>query len=128
MLESISLFEEIFTYINMTVRGDAPWWIYFILVLIPICILVAIREGFCWFFKVNKMAKKLERIDRRLMVINGSIEEIVMIMKHEIQRSKIHPGKAQDNRSDTAIQLGDETSKNKSSEKEFTMEEKPWSK
>jgi hypothetical protein len=128
MIESISLFEELFSYFNMTIRGDAPWWIYFILILIPICILVAIREGFCWFFKVNKMAKKLERIDRRLMVINGSIEEIVMIIKQEIQRSRIHPGKVRESKSDPSTQVDEKTSENKSSENEFTMEEKSWSK
>ncbi len=44
-----------------------PWWVYLLIALIPLCILVSIREFTCWFWKINKIVDCLERIEERLM-------------------------------------------------------------
>ncbi len=137
MFETLSLFSLLFEYLNQILRGEAPLLVYFLLLLIPIAILVAIRESFSWFFKVNKITQRLDRLDKRLMVLNGSIEEIVMILKHQIQKSKIHAGSDSAhmrNRSDHQSPVREKNSPDgKSGEisqkenEEFTLQERPWS-
>lgn len=149
MLQSIPLIEEILGYVQLTLRGDAPLLVYFVLAFIPLCILVAIRETFCWFFKISKISRKVDKLDKRLMVLNGSVEEIVRIMKYEIQKNKVHAGKAsahsgiqKDSTPDMSkqksntvydyetetpqeITLSEKDSETASSN--FTLEERPWS-
>lgn len=43
-----------------------PWWVYALMALVPICVLITIREFFCWFWKINKLISRLERIDKNL--------------------------------------------------------------
>jgi hypothetical protein len=132
MLESISLFEQLFLYVNQTIKGEAPLWVYFILALIPICILVAVRESFCWFFKVNRISRRLDRLDKRMMVLNGSVEEIVMILKQEIQKSKIRAGNIpshhqRKDRTTTPLEETELPLEEPSEKEDFTLEERPWS-
>jgi len=44
----------------------APWWAYVLIVVAPICMLLGFRESMCWFWKVNTLVSRLERIEKRL--------------------------------------------------------------
>jgi hypothetical protein len=139
MLESLSLFEQLFSYFNQTIRGEAPLWLYVVLALIPICVIIAVRETFCWFFKVNGINRRLDRLDKRLMVLNGTVEEIIMIMKHEIQKNRIRPSprSAQEasgsqvneaNRQKASVGTTQGTTLGTTQgAEEFTLEDRPWS-
>lgn len=43
-----------------------PWWVYVVAALIPLSILYVMREGCCWFWKMNRAIDTLERIERHL--------------------------------------------------------------
>jgi len=45
---------------------EHPWWIYVLSVIIPLCVLITIREIMCWFWKTNKMVRRLNKIERQL--------------------------------------------------------------
>lgn len=63
--------------------ADSAWWIYAIAAAIPLCVLLALREFICWFFKFNKMIHLLERID-------GELEETKERAKN-IESAKVMP-------------------------------------
>jgi hypothetical protein len=139
MLESISFADNLVLYFRAIITGEAPLWIYLVLTLIPICILVTIREMFCWFFKVNRTLRKVSKLDKRLTVLIASIEEMNRNMKQEMQRAKIRPEQMHPHQ---AKSLKDEALEDKKFKEallevseeeepesaEFSLEGKPWSK
>ena len=54
-------------------QGQQPWWIYAAIVFIPFCVILCFREVFCWFWKINKLINRLERLDTRLNGLQGAI-------------------------------------------------------
>ena len=65
-----------------TIRGlftgllqDSPWWFYALIALIPISMILATREGFCWFWKQNSMLSKLDKIDKKLGILIQHLEQ-----------------------------------------------------
>ncbi|HMO17436.1 MAG TPA: hypothetical protein PKA63_04890 [Oligoflexia bacterium] len=92
MFEYLSLFQEFIDGTSQIFTGKAPWWVYLLIALIPVCILVTVREVSCWFFKVNKFLRKVDRIDKRLAVLTGTMEELLRVIKTDIQRNKIQSG------------------------------------
>jgi hypothetical protein len=92
MLETISIFNDLLFYFNQIIKGEASFLAYFILILIPFAIIIAVRESFCWFFKVSSISKRLDKLDKRLLILNVTVEEIVAVLKSEIQKSKIRAG------------------------------------
>lgn len=57
--------------------GSASWFVYALIVLIPFSILIAIREAYCWFNKVNKVVSRLEGLDKRILLLTNSINDLV---------------------------------------------------
>lgn len=53
---------------------DSPWWFYALIALIPISMVLAVREGFCWFWKQNTLINKLDKIEKRLAKIADQLE------------------------------------------------------
>ncbi len=62
------MLDQVTTFIT-TFVDEAPWWIYVLAVLIPAFLLLALRESYCWFNKVNGVNKKLAKLDRTLNLI-----------------------------------------------------------
>jgi len=52
----------------------APWWIYLLAALIPLSLFVAFRELACWFWKLNRIVRSLERIEARLAALEAEHE------------------------------------------------------
>ncbi len=73
MLEFSSL---IVNLISSLADGSAPWFVYALIVLIPFSILIAIREAYCWFNKVNKVVNRLEKLDKRILALTNSINNL----------------------------------------------------
>lgn len=46
-----------------------PWWVYVLAALIPLSLFFLFREGMCWFWKINRIAGRLERIEALLIEI-----------------------------------------------------------
>lgn len=49
------------------VSGQEQWWVYCLALFLPLCVFLSIREAICWFFKVNKLVNRLERIERAIL-------------------------------------------------------------
>lgn len=47
---------------------NQPWWFWAAAALVPICVLIFVREFMCWFWKTNKVLRRLEKLEKR---ING---------------------------------------------------------
>ena len=45
---------------------NQPTWVYILVVVIPFCMALSFREFMCWFWKLNKVVSRLERIDKSL--------------------------------------------------------------
>lgn len=58
------MFDE---YLHSFLSFQQPWWVYALLILIPLCVLLSLREACCWFFKFNKMVNRLERIEAAIL-------------------------------------------------------------
>jgi len=50
---------------------NQPTWVYILILIIPFCMALSFRELMCWFWKVNKVVGKLERIDKSLQKLEG---------------------------------------------------------
>jgi hypothetical protein len=59
----MSLLDEVLRLIQ---SAQQPWWIYLLVFLVPLCILISMREFFCWFCKINKIVSRLEAIAAKL--------------------------------------------------------------
>jgi hypothetical protein len=59
----MSLLDELLRLIQ---SAQQPWWIYLLVVLVPLCILISMREFFCWFCKINKIVSRLEVIAAKI--------------------------------------------------------------
>lgn len=66
IIELIALFKS----------GEAPWWIYAAILLIPFSIFIAVREVYCWFNKVNLVVNRLERLDKKLSELSNAIVQL----------------------------------------------------
>ena len=79
----MSAVEEIISYL---LGARQPWWVYGLLALIPICMLITVREMSCWFWKINKLVDRLERIEvqlRNLRLGNEAPQAARAEMRHE---------------------------------------------
>lgn len=74
MLDLLILFQPIIDSLQGLLTGDASTTTYLILALIPVCILIAIREIWCWFIKQNKLVSKMEKIEKQLKKTNQLLE------------------------------------------------------
>ena len=106
----IEVFGILLGQFREVMTGDAPWWIYFIIIFVPFSVLLAIREGYCWFNKVNRVVSRLEKIDRRLEKLNSAIDNLSKV----IGNSHITTHEPEDSK------------KSQTSESHFTLE-KEWS-
>ena len=57
---------ELFDIADRFFSGGYPWWVYALLVLFPLIGMISAREALCWFWKINKVVDRLERIEARL--------------------------------------------------------------
>lgn len=64
--------------------GNQPWWVYCLLALVPLCILITIRELTCWFLKTNKTLGRLERLESRILRLEKAAKEA-------LSTSEFHP-------------------------------------
>lgn len=53
------------------ITGGQPWWVYAVAALVPICMLIAVREFACWFWKINKLVNRIERVENALKSLDG---------------------------------------------------------
>jgi len=84
MLEIFQIFLE---PLQNVVSGKADWWIYAIILFIPFSVMIAIREGYCWFNKVNKVINRLERLDRRFHNLNNTLELLVQALEKPVSQN-----------------------------------------
>jgi hypothetical protein len=61
---------------GLFLQGQQPWWVYALIVFIPFCVTLCFREAFCWFWKINKLISRLERLDTRLNSLHGAISRL----------------------------------------------------
>lgn len=66
-----SLVDKLFE-LGKQLASGADWWVYLLIALAPICMLLAFREGMCWFWKVNTLVNRLDRIEKRLAKLDTS--------------------------------------------------------
>ena len=45
---------------------NPPWWVYVVVALVPLSLLFLARESACWFLKINRRARTLDRIEALL--------------------------------------------------------------
>ncbi len=45
---------------------NQPWWFWAAVALVPICVLIFVREFLCWFWKINKVLRRLDKLEKRL--------------------------------------------------------------
>ena len=50
--------------------NGAEWWVYLLVLLVPLSMLLAIREAICWFWKVNALVGSLRRVEKQLVKLN----------------------------------------------------------
>lgn len=102
MLEGVSNFFELITKL---LSGDAPLWLYALILFIPFCVLIAVREAYCWFNKVNAVVSRLDKIDRTMKDLKNAIIDLSDLLaksqikvatdtnKKELQNLKSHEKK-----------------------------------
>lgn len=69
----MNLLDELLRIIQ---SAQQPWWIYAAIVLVPLCILISMREFFCWFCKINKIVNRLEVISARLENMSSPLNTV----------------------------------------------------
>ncbi len=52
--------------------GGQPWWVYAVALLVPICVMFTVREFFCWFWKINTLVGRLERLEKSIKLLGES--------------------------------------------------------
>ena len=61
----LEILEIVFNIGKELIEG-APWWAYVLAVIAPICMLLGFRESMCWFWKVNALVSRLDKIEKRI--------------------------------------------------------------
>ena len=69
--------------------GAQPWWVYCLLALVPLCILITIRELTCWFLKTNKTLGRLDRLESRIVRLEKATKEA--LLKDSTSINDSHP-------------------------------------
>ena len=54
--------------------NNPPWWIYLVAGLIPVSILYIFREGFCWFWKINRLLAAVEQLQGRVAELTERLD------------------------------------------------------
>ena len=99
-MESITLL--IVELVNRILSGNAEWWVYAIILFIPFSVMIAVREAYCWFNKINKVVSRLERLDKRFKNLNQTLEELVRVLAQN------HTVKNDSNRDDNTFMQPEE--------------------
>src|SRR4051812_12852101 len=56
------------------VMGHGHRWLTLaMLILIPLSIIIFVRELMCWFYKANKILRRLERLERKINVMSDRL-------------------------------------------------------
>ena len=50
-----------------------PWWVYLLAIIIPTCMVLAIREFTCWFWKLSALVKRLDRIEKSILALHEQV-------------------------------------------------------
>lgn len=64
-IESIFSAENIDWFKDQVTVNHSPWAIVG-LALIPFCMILFVRELWCWFFKINQLSRSLRQIEQHL--------------------------------------------------------------
>lgn len=75
-MDQLLIFQTLLDSFKDLLSGGASSTTYLILAFVPICILVAIREIWCWFLKQNKLVSRMEKIEKHLKTTNNLLEKI----------------------------------------------------
>jgi len=75
--------------IVITFLDEAPWWFYVLAILTPIFIMLALREGYCWFTKGSAVNKRLAKLDKTLNLILKELKNQRSEYEHQNTASKI---------------------------------------
>ncbi len=99
------------------IPSDQPVWVYALAALIPFCMLLALREFVCWFWKLNALVSRLDRIERALLKLeSGSIES------SSSKRGKATGGASSTSASEGKQSVSDKTSRGTDSSGVFKLE------
>lgn len=88
MVQNIS---SLFDLLAQLSSGQAPWWLYAVIIFIPFSILIAIREAYCWFNKVNSVVSRLDRLDLRLKELQKSILSLNDTISNSVPKNGSRP-------------------------------------
>ena len=56
-------------YLESFLSLQEPWWVYALAFILPLCVMLSIRETWCWFFKLNKVVNRLERLEKAIYTL-----------------------------------------------------------
>lgn len=88
-MEQLILSQTILDALKGLLSGDASTTTYIIVALIPLCIAVAIREIWCWFFKQSKLVSKMERVEKQLIKTNVQLDRIHDLLGKVLEERKV---------------------------------------
>jgi hypothetical protein len=57
-----------------SIPSDQPVWVYALVALIPFCMMLALREFVCWFWKLNALVSRLDRIEKSVLKVERAIK------------------------------------------------------
>ena len=64
-----NLYDMSFDDVMLMLSQHQPWWVYLVVALIPLSITLVARELLCWFWKLSRIARRLDRIEYLLMTM-----------------------------------------------------------
>lgn len=75
-MDQLIFSQTILEAVKGLLSGEASTVTYIVVALIPLCIAIAVREIWCWFFKQTKLVSKMERVEKQLVKTNIQLGRI----------------------------------------------------
>lgn len=81
-------------WLQEQLQNNPPWWMVALVALVPICVLLFVRELCCWFWKINQLLTSLRRMEYYLSQQYEFLEEqkrILQAKREQIRRAAPEP-------------------------------------
>ena len=76
-------------WLQQQLQNEQPWWVIAAVSLVPLCILLFVREMFCWFWKVNQLLTSLKRMEFYLAAQHEFLEEQRRLIAAKREREQL---------------------------------------